>query len=136
LRIWTPLANLGDSNAAYLVCNKAPLDAFCDLVRWPESEMASPDYHDMTIWKRVAFQKQWKVGDLTEIVDGSTFDLGIHCSLDKYRMDGKSKLVTFKDGFPYFTVDATGEQIRAHNIHCWGEYKGREPELLKLSGVT
>lgn len=127
--------NLDDSNAAYLVCRKEPLDAFCDLVGNSDRTCDDPEFHDMSMWREVAKQGRWTYGDLTDIVNGSTFDLGIHCSLGKYRMNGNSKLVTFRDGHPYFTIDATGDQIRAHNIHCWGEYKNREPLLLKQAGI-
>lgn len=127
--------NLGDTNAAYLVCRKEPLDAFCELAEKSDRTCDDPEFHDMTVWREVAEQGRWKVGDLTEIINGSTFDLGIHCSLGKYRMNGKSKLVTFIDGHPHFTIDATGELVLAHCVHCWGEYKGREPELLRLAGI-
>lgn len=127
--------NLGDTNAAYLVCKEEPLREFCSLVSSSNQNCDDPECHDMKVWREVADQGKWKVGDLTEIKNSSTFDLGVHCSLGKYRMAGASKLITFKDGHPYFTIDATGEQILAHNIHCWGEYKGREPELLKRARV-
>lgn len=127
--------NLDDSNAAYLVCKREPLDAFCEIVEKTNRTCDDPEFHDMAVWREVSKQGRWTYGDLTEIVNGSTFDLGVHCSLGKYRMAGKSKLVTFRDGHPYFTIDATGELIRAHNIHCWGEYKCREPLLLKQAGI-
>lgn len=127
--------NIDDTNAAYLVCRKEPLDAFCEIVATSTRTADDPEYHDMAIWREVAKQDKWLYGDLTDVVKGSTFDLGIHCSLGKYRMNGKSKLVTFRNGHPYFTIDATGEQVKAHNIHCWGEYKGREPLLLKEAKI-
>lgn len=128
--------NLGDVSAAYLVCRKEPLDEFCRLVEASTESVSNQEYHDMAVWRQVGEQGKWKIGDLTDIVNGGTFDHNVHCSLGKYRMNGESKLVTFRDGHPYFTLDSTSEEILAHNIHCWGEYKGREPELLKLAGIV
>lgn len=119
------------SSAAYGVNNFAALDALCNLIADNQSD---PTLNDMEAWARLTRTGKWKVGNLFEIHDESVFDHNIVCGADRFMMLDGCKEVTWLDGIPYFQLfDLT--LIRATTIHCWGPWKSKPAELLRLAGI-
>ena len=127
------------SSSAYLINQIEPLEAFFDNVsaRWVKPK-GEGFINDMTVWSEVAGTGRFKFGDMFEVRKGSVFDHNIACGRDRFLMDGNNKKVIWQDyggvTQPCF-IGLDGVPVVAHTIHCWGSYKTRTGELLKLAGI-
>lgn len=121
----------GMESAAYGVNSAAALQTFCELV---EGNHKDATLNDMEAWSRLTRTGQWRVGNLFEIHNGSVFDHNVTCGADRFVMDGEVKLVVWINGYPHFVLH-DGSHIAANTIHCWGPFKSKPDELLKLAGA-
>ena len=107
------------------------------LIRTPDDPL-----HDMILWERVGQFFQWKIGTLSDIVDGGTFDANMHDDHRGFIMEDvpgnpeqTTKKIHWEDSDPYFEPNddfmVFPQHVKAHCIHCWGSYKTRTEELAK-----
>lgn len=130
-------ALVGDSSAAYFIRHPAPLRTFRDIIH-EMIQAKSPELqttHDMDRWRAAVSRGSYRVADMSQPLDTGTFDPSIHCGGDFWEMDGPVKKIVWKDGCPYFTLRKDSRLVKVHHIHCWGTFKGREPDLLREAGI-
>lgn len=135
---YTISTDQGCQSAAYCINRPEPLRAYCDMLRSminTDSPALKGELNDMALWTANQRLHNWNVGNLWDVKNGSVFDHNMHCGADRFKVEPNgAKVIDCTDGKPSF-VAHDGSLVRANTIHCWGTYKTRTGEIMKLSGA-
>jgi hypothetical protein len=108
--------------------NKKVLSEYYNLViKFYQNKSCLIDYTDgctitdMSFWKHLALEGNFKVGELTTIVSNSVYDAALLTKQNDIEMKGGIKYVSFKGGLP-FGKTKTG-MLRLKCLHCQGPTK-------------
>lgn len=125
-------------SAAYIVNNFKTLKQYCEFMNHAIENVpygqAQDSYNDMGLWVHFIDRERLPFGNVASIVNNGAFDHNIHCGKGKYVFDGETKRIIWSNKNPYFQL-LDGTLIKAHSIHCWGNYKHREHELCVKAGI-
>ena len=120
------LSTYGGAQSAGLI---AKLESFGIL---SEAEIAH-GISDMTMLKLFAKRHEGKVGETTDVIDGTTFDNNISFpdhGAHQFQMHRGAKRLHWKNGQPFGTVAGSGQAIRFDLLHCQGIGKMYMANLL------
>lgn len=70
---------------------------------------------DMTLWEHFIKNRDYKVGETTDIIENSIFDHNFYMAYDGYAHDGQNKIIQWSEGLPYCLRN--GELIRFNSFH-------------------
>lgn len=137
---WTKMGQPANGTAAYSMNSMEPLircrQALEQLKTSPGSGWEDRLIrNDMSLWNVVGSEKPEAVGDLDQIIDGSTFDWSPAMDVrDVFVKDSiynmPTKKVVWKNGKPHYVLKATGELVRLNIMHCWCWFKPQMKSIL------
>jgi hypothetical protein len=78
---------------------------------------------DMNVFEFYRQERFGEVGELAEILDGSTFDGSINCTAPGFEMKDGVKAITWKSDIPYGKATRTGTDVRFNSLHFQGGAK-------------
>jgi len=99
---------------------------------------------DMTIFNLYRLKNCGKIGETTEIINNSTYDNNINCSLDyknNYKTRFGAKKIYWINGLPYCKLLKNGKKIKFNTLHCQGSSKKyikriyQQKQLIPISDV-
>jgi hypothetical protein len=78
---------------------------------------------DMTAFQLYHERHFGRIGEVTQVIDGSVYDPAITVPVPGFEMEDGIKKLTWKDGIPYGTYVTTGAQVRFNSLHLQGQTK-------------
>jgi hypothetical protein len=121
-----------------LFLNTDVLFSFSDFLfeQYTNKLSSIPNDHELSsmyLWHLFSNKKLFIEGDTSKIFNETTFDHNAALDYHGYEFDGKTRVIRFHQGQPYSYNFKINKLIRFHTIHCWGYWKNKEQDLIKMS---
>jgi hypothetical protein len=118
----------GLSAGLTIINNKKVLDDYCELVLdYYKTKIGKVEYEpngtitDMSFWKEMKKRGKFKVGDITDIIDGAAYDAGLLIEQKQIPLRNGKKHIIFKNFLPY--GGEGNKLVRLKCLHCQGPTK-------------
>lgn len=82
---------------------------------------------DMTALELFSKQEFGNIGEVSHIIDGSTYDININISDPGFEMDEGIKKIIWRENVPYGIHLRTGKEIKYNSLH----FQGRAKKLMR-----
>ncbi|VVB74510.1 Uncharacterised protein [uncultured archaeon] len=96
------------------------LDFYTNKIGKAEYE-ANGTITDMSFWKEMKRRGEFKLGEITSIINGASYDAGLFVKQEGVILKNGEKEIFFKNGIPY--ARGEGEPVRMKCLHCQGPTK-------------
>lgn len=89
----------------------------------------------MSAWRLAAHNRGLTIGNLCDVVNGTTFSHNAGMQYGNFAWDGKAQVFEFMNGQPYSSRNVDGKVgwVRFVNVHCWADLKQKMGEIYQRS---